>query len=577
MAVKSIIDVSVNDDEFKSFAELFNKYKEQLEASKGTWEDTNAESKIAYELANRKSAVLLAQEKLQQNLAKKEKEQHDLDKERVTYWQYLVRGSREFAQNLMSAGREVLKFGAIGSVASGLLGLGGLFGFEALAGGVASGRRTSLGLNTSFGERRAFALNYGRLVEPENFLGNVQEALQDPSKRQTLYAAGLNERDLAGKDTAQVANLLLPKLKALADRTDKRFDVSVLQAYGLDRLISLQDFQRLRGTSAKDLAGYGRDYGRTSKALNLDERTQIAYQNFMVRLNTSGLRIETVLIKGLGRLADPLSRLSEAVVHTIETFSENGTFARWIDELGKGIQWLAKELGSGDFQKKVVQFVDDLGTLVKGTAGFVRWVTGFTGGAKTPAGKPAPALDTGHGIMGFLGSVKTRAGAMGFDELKPLTWPFLANDLDRHHGLPFGTLDKVFHAEGRWVPGVGWAPGPLTRFGRAKGPFQLMDINSKGIDPNNFKQSAERAAEILQRNMKEFHGDLAKALAAYNFSPAGVERDIAKHGGRWRDYLPPETKKYLDRIVGKAAVDIKITNDAGANVIISNSQVGAQR
>jgi hypothetical protein len=83
----------------------------------------------------------------------------------------------------------------------------------------------------------------------------------------------------------------------------------------------------------------------------------------------------------------------------------------------------------------------------------------------------------------------------------------------------------------------------------AKGLTQLMDATAKGLGvTNSFDplQSLDGGAKFLGSLLKEFHGDVSLALAAYNAGPGAVK----KYGG-----IPPyqETQRYVPKVLGFAA------------------------
>ena len=105
--------------------------------------------------------------------------------------------------------------------------------------------------------------------------------------------------------------------------------------------------------------------------------------------------------------------------------------------------------------------------------------------------------------------------------------------IERRFGLPEGVLDAMMQTES------GGRLDAVSPKG-AQGPFQIMPVNSQGIDPRDRNQSAQRAAELVSRDLRRF-GALPEALAAYNAGPTAVSR----HGG-----IPPyrETQDYIDRV-----------------------------
>lgn len=79
----------------------------------------------------------------------------------------------------------------------------------------------------------------------------------------------------------------------------------------------------------------------------------------------------------------------------------------------------------------------------------------------------------------------------------------------------------------------------------AKGEMQLMDGTAAGLGVTNSfdpRQNFNGGAKYLHGLLDEFHGDLRKAIAAYNAGPGAVE----KYGG-----IPPyaETQIYVNNVL----------------------------
>src|SRR3990167_9547795 len=98
----------------------------------------------------------------------------------------------------------------------------------------------------------------------------------------------------------------------------------------------------------------------------------------------------------------------------------------------------------------------------------------------------------------------------------------------------------------------------------AKGLTQFMDATWKEWEANEFgpdipqnrhvsafdpEDSIRAQADVMAWLLCVFKGDAAKALAAFNWGIGNVQRCLAKHGDQWREFLPLETTRYLEKIL----------------------------
>jgi soluble lytic murein transglycosylase-like protein len=112
----------------------------------------------------------------------------------------------------------------------------------------------------------------------------------------------------------------------------------------------------------------------------------------------------------------------------------------------------------------------------------------------------------------------------------------------KRHGIDPALLAGLVRQESNFDPSAGSPAG-------ARGLTQLMPATAAGLgvtavtDP---AQALEGGAKYLRQQLDRFHGDVARALAAYNAGPGAVER----FGG-----VPPyaETQEYVRRVQANAA------------------------
>jgi soluble lytic murein transglycosylase-like protein len=80
--------------------------------------------------------------------------------------------------------------------------------------------------------------------------------------------------------------------------------------------------------------------------------------------------------------------------------------------------------------------------------------------------------------------------------------------------------------------------------------FEPATAAGLGIDPNDPIASLKAAAGLMANYVRQYGGDYAKALAAYNAGPGTVQAAVQTGGADWRTFLPAETQNYIRIILG---------------------------
>lgn len=156
------------------------------------------------------------------------------------------------------------------------------------------------------------------------------------------------------------------------------------------------------------------------------------------------------------------------------------------------------------------------------------WVTGggaMTGNGNTPARAAAQPLPQGTPLAGV-----------------PPRWRPLVGRLAERYDLSPAIIAALIWQESRWHPHAVSLKG-------ARGLAQLMPATARGlgVNPDDDAANIEAGARYLRQLANAFHGDLEKALAAYNAGPGRV----ARAGG-----IPPiaETRAYVAAIFAHLSV-----------------------
>ena len=121
--------------------------------------------------------------------------------------------------------------------------------------------------------------------------------------------------------------------------------------------------------------------------------------------------------------------------------------------------------------------------------------------------------------------------------------------LDKKYGLPQGFLEGVEAKESKGNTGAMSSKGALGAFQFMPGTWAQYGSGS----PRNETDSANAAGRYFAHLSKEFGGNTAEMLAAYNAGPGRVASSL-KSGSNWLSTLPAETQDYVSTIDANSAV-----------------------
>lgn len=658
MATKSIIDIDVNDAAFLRFQAQFQNYVGQLATTPAAWQQANAAAAstatsvqataaattaaavgAGQVAASTSAAAVAAQQasvafnshiRIVNNMGREQKAGAQAAKEQAFHWDHLSRSAKSFASHIGDATRSLLRWASLTGLISGILGGGGLFGIERLATAAGDQKRSTLGLGITPGEQKAFETNFGRVVNPDSLLGGVNQALTDPSKRSALYGAGLTERDLQGKDAAQVSVEALSSIKKLVDHTNTNMLGTLLTARRLDQLgLSEEDLRRLKDTPEAELNKYGSDFAKDRRDMELDKPTQDAWQDLQVQLHRAATTIEQTFITGLTPLAKPIEDVSKGFTDLVAAFLKNPDVKVWIQGLADSLETFAKYVSTPQFKDDIDVFVTGIGKLAAAIKHGLQLI-GLLAPDKEETAKDNPALrDPEHHGGQWPVHVKNAWQEEEDRRLqKQKEWD------DAHPGvftppkttapggpLPWGgSTDPSFHWQWPHIFGgssgaasaspAAFRPGGDFQVDNsllasveyqesrgkdvtnaqsgAAGYFQFMPATAKqyGVNVHDEQSSLEGARKYLTDLTKQFGGSIEKALAAYNWGPGNLAKDIRTYGDDWRSHLPQETKRYVAEILGRIApspgqaqrgapkvTEINIRNNTGGSAVVSASQL----
>lgn len=370
---KSVIEIDVQDATWKAFMAEYVKFastrkestaeakaeavaqKKVTEEKKKTADAAKAATKEAKTAATAKAKTDKAEADARKKAAaESDKEFERRKKQRADDIKHLKESAKwtaDVAKNVASTAFSAAKWVAFSAIASGF-GLGGL---AASAGGA---RRASQGLGINTGELRAANVNFGKYIDPEGALGNIAGAQSDLSKQWIFKALGQNT---AGKNAGDILPEILPKIVAAFKAGGGTTQGA--QARGLDQLVGIDDLRRLSSLTEKELTDTIAAYKKDRAALDVDDATGRAWQDFLVSMKRAGEGIEVSLIKGLKTLTPFLEKFADGIGKAIDSFVSSGGLQVWIEKVGMALQKLGNYLGSKEFADDVESFMSAIHTM----------------------------------------------------------------------------------------------------------------------------------------------------------------------------------------------------------------------
>ncbi len=116
---------------------------------------------------------------------------------------------------------------------------------------------------------------------------------------------------------------------------------------------------------------------------------------------------------------------------------------------------------------------------------------------------------------------------------------------ESQYGLPSGLLSTIGFHESRFNPNAVSPAG-------AEGLMQLMPPTAReyGVNARDPYASIDAAGKKMAGLVKYYNGDMAKAVAAYNYGEGNLNRAIRKAGDNWISAVPRETQYYVSKVLG---------------------------
>lgn len=522
MVAKSVIEINVEDKQFRDFHALFEKYEKQLSEMPEGWnkvtgsvEDAGAEMSEFTDSAMSSKQYMMAMaiqaDALSKAMLKATGVQDKFNtraKDGAIQMGKMHGFSSSMHKNFTGMSSTLLKLGSgAGTVASGIAAavVGAITAVYKATNVVAGQNLEARGLGLKIGQTQSFSANFEKFGLGASDLGTVANAQGDASKWRAMLAVGLTPQQIQSEDAEQLTYDFSRAASGKYRQWQKSGApaASMAQAYGLTDFLSLQQLRAGSSRSDEEWQQAQKKEIDVAKKAEIDQGTADSASDVKAALASDWAEVVNAFDKELVKAAPLLEKLADAAT--------KAAFA----------------------------------------------ILKLVGPLFTPPANVVPSLPTEGTPMDKL---------LGWREYDHSSF----NDIEKNNNLPQGLLYAQMMTESRGNVNAKSPAGAL-------GPFQFMPGTARqyGIsDPFNMYQSSAGAGKMDSDLSKRYGGDIRKALAAYNWGMGNVDKDIKAHGNQWEQYAPKETQDYVRKITALMAknnknVHISITNSTPSRVAVS--------
>lgn len=556
---RSVVEIDVKDERFKSFMASYQKYQTTLQKTPGAWAAVNSTNKDQLKTMQMMTAALLAQADVMRRVSSAQSESSNKASKMADAWKSIAQYTKDSGRHLQDNVTRLMRWTGITSALGGLTTGASVWGLERLAQSAGAGRRSSMGLGATYGQQSAFGLTYNRVIDAPGFMGSISTARGNiaSGSAASLYALGMNP--MGGGNTGDMANEALARIRVLAQKTPESQLGIAVQSHMLgEHGIGVEDMRRLKTMSDQEFESYRKQYSKNAGDLNVGDKTLKAYQDFDNILEQAGQKLKTSLIHGLVALQEPLTKLSDAFSDFLTRFLASDGFKGVIEGIAKGLNRFADYIGSPSFQKDMDTFVATIGQIAAGLVRALKWLS-LIPGDSTSGSAPPMARDTpGH----WLYKDRPDPTNPGFTALPPSPVKASAVQNNQSPGNMGWTGIKDFVTNMPWMPSMGRNPW--------KGGGESVKHD-----------------ELVQKLMaKGWSEEQARGIAANIMAESGGRTDIPGDGGQayglaqWHPDRQAMFKKVFKKDIRGSSADDQIAfidwelrnSEAAAGMRLARSQ-----
>ncbi len=379
MAVKSIIDVDVNDDAFKAFMEMFSKYQAALKKLPGAWNAAGKSiDKSGSVIEDMTDAMGRQVDIINKQTREQEKMRREVDKTNRSMTD-LGRSTARVAGGIKDITLSLLKFSTLTSAFGLLSGATGLMGFEALARSASQQRTQSMGLGITPGQLQAANITYERIGGGGSTLSSIADIQNDVTRQYLLSTRlGISQQDIQNKNPFELLPQTLSAIRSRYLAIPENLRGTLAPSLGLTEFgLSAQQLRQLGGMSEEELTGLGTSLSRNAERIGGNNDINRRYQDFLEQLGVAGARLQTTLIDKLTPLAEPLGKLVDAFTSLAASALGSNTFRDGLKAFADWINSFAQTLGTEETKTSIASFIEETGKMATSMMNAGRSVLSF--------------------------------------------------------------------------------------------------------------------------------------------------------------------------------------------------------
>ena len=336
MATKSVIEIELIDEQFKAFGEQLKKMQDIIGKMPDQWKkitkEVEAEGKAEDKVTNES-------DKKRKTKLKEEKDFNKVLEDRKKAFRDTASHTKDIATNLASGALSIAKWTAAGL-------LGGGFGLLGIGTSASADRRTAQQFGINTGQLKAVRNVLGQKIgDTDSILANFAGLLTTAQGKSTLSKVGVKYGE---SDPVEALITAIPNIQKLVKQFGA-FGADFWRTQGLEDVMPYLQAKGISNLTPDEIAEIRPSIAQKTKEFATSDEQNLAWQNFVIKMDEAGKKIEVVFIKNLDKILPVIERLSTGLTNWLDrvTSDEEGMnkFATNLVKVSELMGVLAESIG----------------------------------------------------------------------------------------------------------------------------------------------------------------------------------------------------------------------------------------